>query len=147
MWKEIIQKVDPACEFRDPASPSELARVEKVFGHKLPDSLRGLLLETNGVYHPSSYLDIIWDSDQIARRNNEMRQNKKFAKIYMTFQSLLFFADAGVDGIMFAFQVTASGTVQDGNIVVWDGIEDSRPVLAYSLEDYLTRWLDGRLKI
>ena len=147
MWIELIQELDPYCEFQSSASEDDIGRVEEELKLELPNSLKSLLKETNGVYSTTSYLDIVWSTEQILVRNREMRENTEFAEIYMTFQSLLFFASAGVDGILFAYQITASGIVRDKDIIVWYPIEDSRPVLASSLKDYLTRWCKGELRI
>ncbi|MEP6986928.1 MAG: hypothetical protein ABI970_15085, partial [Chloroflexota bacterium] len=84
---------------------------------------------------------------KIESENLAIRSDPTRANIYMSFESLLFFAGAGVDGIMFAYPITATGHVVDQRIIVWYPIEDSRPVLAFSLKDYLKRWLTSELKI
>jgi hypothetical protein len=147
MWKDLIESLEINCEFRPPASSADLETAEKALGISLPPSLRGLFIETNGVYSPSIYLDIVWNVGELIRRNQSMREDENLAASYMTFESLLFFADAGVDGILFAFPISATRIVQEQNIIAWYPIEDSRPVLAYGLQDYLKRWLTGNLHV
>lgn len=147
MWKDFIEVLEVNCEFYPPTSSAELDATEKALNVTLPESLRGLLLETNGVYSSSMRLDVIWNVDELMRRNQSMREDTNLASSCMTFQSLLFFADSGVDGILFAFPISATGIVQDRNIIAWYPIEDSRPVLAYDLKDFLKRWLSGSLNV
>lgn len=146
MWKEYLREIAPGCVLRPPAAPSDIAAVESALDLRFPDSLRTLLAETNGLYDPDAYLDIVWGVEQIGRVNQAYRQ-EDWTLQYMTFECLLFFAPAGVDGILFAYPISASGVVQDKNIIAWYPIEDSRPVVACSLRDYLTRWITGDLKI
>ena len=147
MWKDFIERLEAECEFRPPASPADIKQMEDALGVRLPNSLRELLLETNGVYSRPMYNNVIWHTGEIIQRNTLMREDPKKAETYMTFESLLFFADAGVDGIMFAFPISATGIVQPRNIIAWYPIEDSRPVLAFGLKDYLTRWLTSKLTL
>jgi hypothetical protein len=147
MWIDFIEEFEGKCEFFAPASIEMIEQVETAMGIRLPDSLRELLLETNGVYSGASYLNIIWNTDEIIHRNISMRNNTDMAELYMTFESLLFFADAGVDGILFAYPISASGIVQHQNIIAWYPMEDSRSVLAFGLKDYLKRWLNGGLSV
>jgi hypothetical protein len=147
MWIEIIREVAADCEFRSPALVSDLEAVEALLKLRLPTSLRSLLEETDGVYSPYAYLNIVWSAHEIGRRNRELRDDTRLAESYMSFESLLFFAGAGWDGILFAFPITAAGIVQDRNIIAWYPITDSRPVVAVLLQDYLKGWLKGDLKV
>lgn len=147
MWIELIERITTECVFAPPAAPSDIVALEAQLGHALPASLKSLLSETNGVFWDYSQLDTVWSVDRIGRENQHYRQDPKLAEVYMTFDSLLFFADGGVDGILFAFPVTSKGSVRDREIFAWYPLEDSRPALAHSLEDYLTRWLGGSLTI
>jgi len=107
--------------------------------------LRTLLEETNGIYNTDTQYYEVWSAGEIGYRNQGLRDDSQLAEMYMSFESLLFFASPGVDGIQFAFPITASGTVRDKNIIVWYPIEDSRPVIAMSLKDFLIRWFKGDL--
>jgi hypothetical protein len=147
MWKDFIQELSVDCDFRSAALEIDIASAETSLNLKFPNSLKSFLLETNGLYSRLAFLMLVWSADEILKRNLKIRSNEEYAQTYMSFQNLLFFADAGVDGIMFAYRITASGIAQDKNIIAWYPIEDSRPVIAISLEDYLKHCLSGKLKL
>ena len=137
MWREFLTEITPNLRFLPPATAEALDRVEDQLGLVLPTDLRSLLLETNGLYDTSVeqwQLKVIWSVEEIEQENLAVRSDPKRADSYMTFESLLFFAGAGVDGILFAFPITATRRVVEHNIIAWYPIEDSRPVLASSLE-------------
>jgi SMI1-KNR4 cell-wall len=85
-------------------------------------------------------LAIVWPADRILDDNSSFRADAEFAKLYMPFDDLLFFADAG-NGDQFAFPITAAGARAD--VFVWNHEDDSRRWYASSLEQYLTWWLSG----
>lgn len=150
MWHEVLTEFAPNIGFLSPVDMEALERTEARLNIVLPAALRLLLLESNGLYDTSVEewrLKVVWSIEEIESENLAIRSDPKRADIYMTFESLLFFAGAGVDGIMFAFPITATGHVVENNVIAWYPIEDSRPVVAFSLKDYLKRWLIGELKI
>jgi cell wall assembly regulator SMI1 len=81
MWRELVREWhpdleplgghDPGPEFFAGATPEELAEVEQQIGVRLPDSLRDLLAESNGV-HVTFGQRLIWSTDEIVRHNLEM---------------------------------------------------------------------------
>ena len=150
MWREMIRELDPATEFRPGASSSEVEELEKSLGLRLSNELLSLLLESNGVvgeYGPW----YVWPTQQMIEENRELRQRASTTANdgigYMPFDNLLFFANAGVDGILFALPIPAEQTQTGARVFAWYPIEDSRPCVASSLEDYLRRWLTGALGI
>ncbi|MBA3870752.1 MAG: SMI1/KNR4 family protein [Anaerolineae bacterium] len=149
-WHEFLTGITPNLRFLPPVDMEALERAEARLNITLPIDLRSLLQESNGLYETSVEvwpLKVIWSIEEIESENLAIRSDPTRANIYMSFESLLFFAGAGVDGIMFAYPITATGHVVDQRIIVWYPIEDSRPVLAFSLKDYLKRWLTSELKI
>jgi len=103
----------------------------------LPGDLTSLLSETNGVTDRYG-AGLIWSTDRVISDNQSFRES--FAELYMPFDALLFFADAG-NGDQFAFPLTSAGARDD--VFVWDHESDSRRWYASSLEQYLTWWLGG----
>ena len=77
----------------------------------------------------------------IAADNVELRTTPTFAELYMPFDPLLFFADAG-NGDQFAFVVQPPGR---DHVFAWNHEDDSRNWVAPGLAEYLTWWLDGRI--
>ncbi len=140
MWRQLIDSKSDACAFRLPALEAEIAHTESALGITLPAELRSLLAESNGVSdHYGGGL--IWSAEQIKRVNLEFRETASFRELYMSFESLLFFADAG-DGNQFAYPIRA-GEVRCPDIFVWEHETDSRRWYASSLESYVTQRIAG----
>jgi len=144
MWQELIRRLTTDCKFNPPVSASQLAVTERVLGMALPDGLRDLLLESNGVAGEYG-LGLIWPVERIETDNLAFRSKAHFRELYMPFDHLLFFADAG-NGDQFAFPVLA-GEVRRPDVFAWDHEDDSRSWVAPSLEKYLEWWLSGRIKL
>src|SRR6516165_5222268 len=114
MWRELINEltrdeqpigdVQPGPDFSAGATADELSAVERALSVQLPASLRELLGESNGVQVAFGQ-HIIWSTDEIAHKNRTMRGDPAYQKTWMPFDHLLFFGDAGVDGILFAFPI------------------------------------------
>jgi cell wall assembly regulator SMI1 len=104
MWREFIREHhpdlepiagnDPGPEFSPGATPQDLQAVEQQLEVSLPDTLNELLAETNGVLVVFG-THLIWTTDEIVRRNLELRRTPTYQDAYMPFDHLLFFADAG----------------------------------------------------
>lgn len=145
MWKELIQQLTSDCKFFEPAFTGQIIAADSSLGVEMPADLRGLLCETNGVQGEYG-LGLVWSLDRIVEDNLMFRQNANFRDIYMPFDQLLFFADAG-NGDQFAFPVPANGVIHRPDVFVWNHEDDSRSWVANSLRDYLDRWLSGRLTV
>ena len=144
MWLELIQRIMPECESAPRASVAQLTSVEQKLGVELPDDLRSLLLETNGVQGQHG-IDLIWSLERIETDNLAFRANPDFPELYMPFDPLLFFADAG-NGDQFAFPILA-GQIRRPDVFVWNHELDSRTWIAPSLQRYLEWWLSGQIKL
>ena len=144
MWREKIQKLSKAAVFKNSASESILTNLESKLNTSLPDELRELLLESDGV-NGEYGLGLIWNSERIVSDNLNFRTNADFADLYMPFNCLLFFGDAG-NGDQFAFPIR-NGQIQSSDVFVWNHENDSRTWIAPSLGKYLEWWLDGTIKI
>src|SRR5262245_22851149 len=143
-WRELVQRLTPDCEFSPPATAAQIAAAEQALGAALPADLRSLLLESNGVAGLYG-LGLVWPLERIEADNLAFRSNPDFCELYMPFDPLLFFADAG-NGDQFAFCVLA-GEVRKDDVFVWDHESDSRTWVAPTLERYLDWWLSGKLKV
>jgi hypothetical protein len=141
MWRELITELTPAATFAVGASAEALLDAEANLGGSLPPDLRALLEESNGVSGEYG-LGLVWPIERIVSDNALFRTNPEFADLYMPFDPLLFFADAG-NGDMFAFVWTP----RRDEVFAWDHETDSRNWVAPSLETYLRWWLAGDLKL
>jgi hypothetical protein len=155
MWRELIvewtrdvepiRDLDPGPDFFPGATADDLAKVERTLGVRLPESLTELLRGSNGVLVIFGQ-HLIWSTDEIARTNLEMRSDPLYRESWMPFDDLLFFGDAGVDGISFAFAIS-QGRVDEDQVYAWYPISDERRLKAHSLRGYVEGWLSGRLTV
>lgn len=155
MWRELIRELTrdeqpigglrPGPDFFSGATPDELATVERTLGVRLPASLTELLRESNGVLITFGQ-HLIWSTDEITRTNLAMRTDPRYQENYMPFDQLLFFGDAGVDGIRFAFAIIG-GRIDQEQVFAWYPIDDARTLKAYSLRAYVEGWLSGKLTV
>ena len=144
MWRELIKHLEPQAVFVPGATAERLSELEQSLGVLLPDDLRSLLSESDGVKGEYG-LHLIWSTDEIEELNLERREHSGFLSTYMPLDSLLFFTDAG-DGEMFALGII-DGSIQKPFVYVWNPINDSRTWVASSIRHYLESWLSGKLKL
>jgi hypothetical protein len=137
MWRELALRFLPDAQFESGVDASDLDRAAKALGEALPDELRSLLLETNGIIG-SNGLDVVWRLDRIIEDNRMFRTSSDFAELYLPFDGLLFFGDNG-GGDQFAFVLRDNRR----DIFVWDHETDSRCWIAGHLESYLTHALSA----
>ncbi|HEU5374223.1 MAG TPA: hypothetical protein VFV38_02200 [Ktedonobacteraceae bacterium] len=74
-----------------------------------------------------------------------MRFLPHYKDIYMSFNELLFFADAG-NGDRFAFPIIDE-KVKERAVFAGDHEDDSRWEIAFSLQSYLERFFAGKIKL
>jgi hypothetical protein len=86
-------------------------------------------------------LDLVWNVDRITRDNELFRGDEQLRELYMPFDGLVLFADAG-NGDQFA--LSRSGNQE---VYVWDHESDSRIWVAPSVMTYLEGWMTGRLTV
>ncbi|WP_374339555.1 SMI1/KNR4 family protein [Methyloversatilis sp.] len=144
MWRKLVGAVVPEHKLFPPASLEEIESAGKAIGTLLPSDLTALLLETDGVF--GSYeLGMVWPVERIARENVEFRSSTNLRRLYMSFDSLLFFGDAG-NGDQFAFAVV-DGQVRREDIYAWNHEDDSRVWVAPSLQKYFEWSVAGKIKL
>ena len=93
IWRTFIEHLAEDYQLFPPAYPSALTRVERELQVALPEELKTLLTETNGLL--GRYDEVIWSAQNIVERNLEFRRTPDFIEVYMPFDPLLFFGDAG----------------------------------------------------
>ncbi len=136
-WKALIKSAAPDAEFTKPASDSQLATIEQALGFQLPQSLRELLSESNGI--KANYgAGVIWSCAEIQRQNWEFRNNREYKELYMPFDHLLFFGGDG-GGDLFTYVIHADGRIHKRDIFRWDHETDERVWSANSLEIFFER--------
>jgi len=126
--------------FREPATRDVIAAAEADLGAPIPDEIRELLGETNGIEGEYG-LGLIWPVERIAEDNKRFRSSSEFAELYLPFEGLVFFADAG-NGDQFAISMRGPR-----DIYAWNHEDDSRTWVASTVLDYLRRWMTGELQV
>ncbi len=141
MWRELVESLEPNSTFSPPATEQQLKATEETLRIVLPEDLRSLLSETNGVEARYTYL--IWNVNQLVDNNVSIRTGYK--QTFMPFDSLLFFSEAG-NGDFFAFPIIGQ-VVRNRHIYAWDHETDGRAYVAFSLKDFIERWLNGKIRL
>jgi hypothetical protein len=142
VWRERIANYFQGAGFASGCATTALHAAELDLGIALPADLRELLVESDGVLGEHE-LGLVWPLARIVEDNRSFRANPDFRELYMPFDHLLFFADAG-NGDQFAFAIQA-GKIRRPDIFVWDHESDSRSWVAPSLDRYFDWWISGRL--
>ncbi|MER5668997.1 SMI1/KNR4 family protein [Streptomyces mirabilis] len=141
MWTELVTALPGPTAFQPAASEVSLRRCATVLRHPLPEDLAALLRESNGIEGEYG-AGLIWPAERIASENLTMREDAELATLYMPFDPLLFFADAG-NGDLFALLPT----IRRPDVFVWNHEDDSRTWVAPNLAKYLEWWLTGRITL
>lgn len=144
MWRTFIQSLSGDCTFSSPAAADAIAAAQRSLQVEFPVELLELLSESDGV-RGQYELGLIWPLERIVADNLSYRANPDFREIYMPFECLLFFGDAG-NGDQFAFSICA-GVIRRDDVFAWEHEDDSRSWVAPSLRMYLDWWLTGRIKL
>lgn len=126
--------------FAEPATSETIASAESHLGHPLPSELREVLAETNGIEGEYG-LGLLWAAERISEDNARFRCSTLFADLYMPFDGLVFFADAGNGDQFF---VSLSG---NNEVYVWDHESDSRTWVAQTVSSYLRGWMQGHITV
>ena len=134
-WKDRASKCMPECQFFPPASDADVAAICQALGHGIPDELRALLLESNGIESP--YSTLIYSTARIIEVNRTFRTVDYLAD-RMPFEHLLFFGTVS-DGDEFAFPLLRTGAFGDA-VFIWSHETDCREEYAMSLADYIAKY-------
>lgn len=141
-WKTYIAALACDARFGPPANQEEVAQAGSGLGLALPEELKLLLTECDGVIADYG-TEVVWSASGVLRRNQEMRVSNSFRDLYMPFGNLLFFGDDG-GGDLFAFAVQGNGSIGRADVFRWEHETDGRIWFASSLKDFFGRRLsDG----
>jgi hypothetical protein len=138
-WRSAIEGLASDAEFATGATAERISATEEALGVSLPEELRSLLLESDGV-RADNCADVIWSCAELVKQNIEFRSFEDFRDLYMPFDNLLFIgADGGGD--QFAYAIAADGRIPNNDIYCWDHETDGRPWFSGHLIQYLERRL------
>ena len=153
-WQSFINNLESddlqsTFRFNLGATDSQLKELQYCFQlNELPQELVELYKHANGI---EEYLDdnkigeLIWPIERVIEKNKEFRTYPDFKDLYMSFDQLLFVADAG-NGDLFGY-TTLNGNFDRDDIFVWNHENDSRVWVAHSLVKFVEGWPNGTIKI
>lgn len=124
-----------------PVDPAILAAAEAALGVRLPEELRGLYAEMDGVDEPSAHWRLIVRADALATENLRLRQRHAGAANGPRATDLgafLWFGGRG-NGDLFGYPIEG-GVVQPDRIVDWDHERDAITPVVASLRAFLRWW-------
>jgi hypothetical protein len=135
-WRRFVSRLFDDAVFGPPSTPQEIDAAERQLKVNLPEELRSLYLETNGVraHYGTS---MVWSVAGLVAQNSSFRTSPEFATLYMPFDNLLFFGEE-LNGDQFAYRILA-GKIDSLDIFEWDHETDSRVWFARDLRDYFQR--------
>lgn len=122
-WSEVLTRISGKLGFRPGVTEEALLHAEESMGERLPEDLRALYLESDGVAWKAEHLDLIWPLQELVKQNCEFRSNEDFRELYMSFAQLLFFADDGC-GDQFGYRMLPEPS--SGQVYRWDHENDDR---------------------
>lgn len=144
-----IRSMEPLAEFEPPASEDQIEKAERRLGISLPNELRTFLRCSNGAtigvrldsgeVIPSAS-PLVWSVEEITQHHGPERLDPEQPA------QVLFFANAGVDGILFGHPIRASSQV-GSEVVVWHPILGELEVAAPSFRAWIEAWIIGNLSV
>ncbi|MBV9851154.1 MAG: SMI1/KNR4 family protein [Armatimonadetes bacterium] len=148
MWREFIRSLTSLGRFSDPASAEEIARLEQTLGVHLPEDLRTLLEESNGVSVGPVFpelndivLSLVWSTEEIREENAFFRSFEASHPGEFPPLTPLFFFASEPNGDLLAFQVSDGRLTEPSIIRMRHDDYGDRKVVAASLREYLTQFL------
>lgn len=140
-WIEYIRRTMPQATITDPASQAHLAAAQNALGQPIPADLSELLVATNGL-RGEYELQLIWPVERVVADNTLFRSHPQFVELYMPFDPLLFFGDAG-NGDMFALLAE----IDRPDVFAWNHENDSRSWIAPNVAKFLEWWVAGKIVV
>ena len=142
-WREYIASITADYVLSEPVSARKLNNTEAKLGYRLPNELRELLQESNGIYLQRAEWQLILKIEDLQKDNLHMWR-AKWLHSYMPLSNLLFFGAAG-NGDLFAFPISRGGEVKS-DVFVWNHEDDSRLCCAPSLRTFLLWWHERKIR-
>lgn len=143
-WKSFIENVSSDYHTTHPATNKDISLIKEKLNVELPRELEDLLSETDGVYDQFD-CHLLWSINKIVEENLYYRGWEDFKDLYMPFDHLLFFSDAG-NGDLFGYAIL-NGQIQREDIYVWNHEDDSRTWIASSLKEFIEGWITGEISV
>jgi len=144
MWKDYLISISKECQFKAPATEADISLIKRELDIYLPKKLADLCKETNGVFGKYG-ISFIWSTEQMVKENLFFWAIHKQIDSMRSLDTFLFFSDAG-NGDLFGYSIE-NGSIQNDDIYVWNHEDDSRRVIASSLEEFIKGWILGEISV
>lgn len=141
MWNEAFAAISGLVTTGRPASPAALDDASNQLGQLLPTELAALYQEVGAVQGDYEF-ELVWPIERVVKENLALREDADLARLYMPFDALVFFGDAG-NGDLFGL-VPHTGRP---DVFAWNHEDDSRTWVAPGLAKYLEWWPTDRIKL
>ena len=144
MWKDQLISISKECQFKAPATEADISLIKRELDIDPPEKLAELCKETNGVF--GNYgISFIWSTEQMVKENLFFRAIHKQSDSMRLLDTFLFISEAG-NGDLFGYSIE-NGSIQNDDIYVWNHEDDSRCVIASSLEEFIKGWILGEISV
>jgi hypothetical protein len=152
-WKAFIREHYPTAgdppsrpRFQRPAMSKELSELEFALGGRLPDDIKEVLTQTDGILDElligGEWLENIW----LMWPCSELKLLVKSHREAGVPHEYLAFSPAGADGILFLCSIGSDhGT--ESPVFVWSPIENTIEPIAESLAAFYLGWLRGDVNV
>lgn len=125
------------CKLAPPVLSGAIAAAENALGCTLPDDLKQLYAQTNGVFVNFS-APFVMPLEEAVKENQTLRDSPEFRDLYMPFNHMLVFGREG-NGDPFFFPIHADGSLAH-DVFIWDHETDSRSYFANGVKDLFLRY-------
>ncbi len=122
--------------FHAPCSEIDIVNIEDDLAIKLPDELKKILLETNGVEDEYG-CELVWNCGDLIQKNRCLREYEENKGLFMSFDSCLMFGEDG-NGDQFFFPVLPNGEIKS-EILIWNHETDERVFHSCDFEQLFKR--------
>lgn len=154
-WKSYILSTinslekETSFDFNSAATDHSIAELKSEFNlSNLPGELKEFYKQANGINELMDNIkigEVIWPIERVIETNKSFRNEPAFKDLYMSFEELFFFSDAG-NGDLFAF-VALNDKFDRSDIYVWNHENDSRTWVAPNLGKFIEWWMNGTIKV
>jgi hypothetical protein len=143
-WLRGLDSLGDTVSLSEPVNIDALADAEERLGLMLPDDLRSLLHESDGI-NGAGRGEPVWPVERIAEENLLLRSAGSTPALPDgADDDLLFFGDAG-QGQLFAYELDSGGEVSDPDVFVWQAGSGEAVWIASDLQSLLDDWVRGEL--
>jgi hypothetical protein len=143
-WLRGLDSLGDNVSLSEPVDPDVLGDAEERLGMVLPEDLRSLLHESDGI-NGAGRGEPVWPVERIAEENVLLRSAGSTPALPDgADDDLLFFGDAG-QGQLFAYELDAGGEVSESDVFLWQPGLGEAVWIASDLQSLLDDWVRGEL--